>query len=125
MAAERRWRTRPSILAGQLLASAFTAFFLTFLVGEAASEGLDSITWEGFGLTLVMAFATVSVLVTWVEPSLGARLLFVAGVVLAAFVAVTAESNRAMAVVVLGAPYLISALAMCFGARRLARAAGP
>jgi len=118
-------RTRPSIVVGQLIASGFTAFFLSFLIGEGVSEGFHGVTWEGIGLTAVMVFGTASVLVAWVDPALGSRLLFAAGIVLAAFVAVSAGSNRITAASVLSAPYLLSALAIWFGARRLARQDGP
>jgi hypothetical protein len=118
-------RSRPSILAGQLLASGFTAFFLTFLIGEGVAEGFENVNWEGIGLSLVLAFAALSVLVAWVDPSLGSRLLLVTGVVLAPFIAVAAGSNQAVAATVLSAPYFLSALAIWFGVRRLARRGGP
>jgi hypothetical protein len=123
--AEPQRRTRPSIVVGQLLASGFTAFFLTFLIGEGVSEGLHDITWEGIGLVAVMIFASVSVLVAWVDPSLGSRLLLASGVALAALIAVSAETKQLGAASLLSAPYLFSALAIWFGARRLARSGGP
>jgi hypothetical protein len=122
---EPRRRTRPSIIIGQLLASGYTAFFLTILIGEGISEGGHGLTWEGAGLIAVMLFGTASVLVAWVDPSLGSRLLLAAGIVLAAFVAVTAGSNRVAAVVLLSAPYLLSAFAIRYGLGRLARRDGP
>lgn len=125
MEGEPQRRTRPSIVVGQLLASGFTAFFLTFLIGEGVSDGVDHVTWEGIGLVAVMVFASVSVLVAWVDPSLGSRLLLASGVALAAFVAISAETNQLGAASLLSAPYLFSALAIWFGARRLARPGGP
>jgi hypothetical protein len=120
---EPQRRTRPSILAGQLLASGFTAFFITFFIADAISEGVDS--WEEITLTVLLVFACLSVLVAWLQLALGSRLLLACAIAMAGFGAVASGSNQVLAAVLLSAPYLLSALAIWYGARRLARPAGP
>jgi hypothetical protein len=117
--------TRPSIIAGQILASGYTAFFLAIVIGEEIAGEGNGATWEGIGLVVLMVFASASALAAWVVPSLGSRLLIASGIAMAGFVAVSAGGNRIAAAALLSAPYLISALAIWFGARRLSRGDGP
>ena len=118
----QHWRIeRPSILAGRLPAAAFTAFFLLFVIGEAATEGLG-LTAEAIGVALVAALAALAVVLAWRDAALGAHALAAAGLAFAILVAVTAEANQVRAMAIMSAPYFISSILIWFGVRRAARA---
>ena len=109
------------ILLGRLLASLFTAFFLLFAIGEAATEGLG-FSAEGIGVATVFGLAALSVILAWRDAALGAAAFAAAGLAFAILVAVTAEANQVRAMAIMSSPYFISSILVWFGVRRLAGA---
>jgi hypothetical protein len=109
------------ILLGRLLASLFTAFFLLFAIGEAATEGLG-LSAEGIGVALVAALAALAVGLAWRDTALGAAAFAAAGLAFAILVAVTAEANQVRAIAIMSSPYFISSILVWFGVRRAAGA---
>ena len=111
---------RLPILAGRLLATAFTAFILLFAVGEAATEGLG-LSAEGIGVASVSGLAALSVILAWRDAALGALSLAAVGLAITILVAVTTEVNQARAMAIMSVPYFFSSILVWFGVRRLAR----
>ena len=105
------------ILLGRLLASLFTAFFLLFAIGEAATEGVG-LSAEGIGVALVAALAAVAVAIAWRDAALGTASLAAAGLAFAILVAVTAEANQVRAMAIMSAPYFVSSALIWLGMRR-------
>ena len=112
---------RLPILAGRLLATAFTAFILLFAIGEAATEGLG-LSAEGIGVATVFGLAALSVILAWRDPALGALALAAVGLAITILVAVTAEANHVHAMAIMSAPYFFSSILIWFGLWRLAKA---
>jgi hypothetical protein len=110
---------RPLILAGRLLASGFTAIFLLFAVGEAATEGLG-LSAEGIGVATVFGLAALSVILAWRDAALGVLALAAAGLAIAILVAVTAEANHVRAMAIMSSPYFLSSVLVWSGLRRRA-----
>jgi len=118
----QHWRMgRPSIFAGRLLATAFTAFILLFAIGEAATEGLG-LSAEGIGVATVFGPAALSVILAWRDAALGVLALAAVGLAITILVAITAEANQVRAMAIMSSPYFISSILVWFGARRLAKA---
>ncbi|MDP2675071.1 MAG: hypothetical protein Q8Q00_09230 [Dehalococcoidia bacterium] len=116
-----RRRGRLPILAGRLLATAFTAFILLFAIGEAATEGLG-LSAEGIGVATVFGLAALSVILAWRDAALGVLALAAVGLAITILVAVTAEANQVRAMAIMSSPYFISSILVWFGVRRLAKA---
>ena len=112
---------RPFILAGRLVASAFTAFILLFAVGEAATEGLG-LSAEGIGVATVFGLAALSVILAWRDAALGALALAAVGLAITILVAVTAEANQVRAMALMSSPYFLSSVLIWLGLRRRAAA---
>jgi len=104
------------ILAGRALATAFTAFFLLFAIGEAATEG-PGLSAEGIGVALVAALAALAVVIAWRDAALGAAAFAAVGLAFAILVAVTAEANQVRAMAIMSSPYFISSILVWFGVR--------
>jgi hypothetical protein len=117
--AKRRWRRgRPSILAGRLVPTGFTLFLIAF----AAPVGLNDGNTE-FGLLLaLLAVAALAVTIAWWNAVQGAMALAVTGLGLAIFGAAVVTEDHLLVALLLGGPYLLSAMLLWFGAFRLARA---
>ena len=109
-----------SVLAGRLLATGFTAFFLLFAIGEAATEGLG-LSAEGIGVATVFGLAALSVILAWRDAALGALALAAVGLAIAVLVAVTADTNQVRAMAIMSAPYFFSSILIWFGLWRLAK----
>jgi len=112
---------RLPILAGRLLATAFTAFILLFAIGEAATEGLG-LSAEGIGVATVFGLAALSVILAWRDAALGVLALAAVGLAITILVAVTAEANQVRAMAIMSSPYFISSILVWFGVRRAAGA---
>ena len=112
---------RLPILAGRLLATAFTAFILLFAIGEAATEGLG-LSAEGIGVATVFGLAALSVILAWRDAALGALALAAVGFAITILVAATSEANQVRAMAIMSSPYFISSILVWFGVRRLAKA---
>ena len=112
---------RLPILAGRLLATAFTAFILLFAIGEAAAEGLG-LSAEGIGVATVFGLAALFVILAWRDAALGALALAAVGFAITILVAATSEANQVRAMAIMSSPYFISSILVWFGVRRLANA---
>ena len=117
---DRRIERLP-VLAGRLLATAFTAFILLVAIGEAATEGLG-LSAEGIGVATVFGLAALAVVLAWWRTAFGPPALAAEGLAIAILVAVTAEANQARAMATMSAPFFLSSALIRFGLWRLAKA---
>lgn len=97
------------------MATAVTALFIAIGLGSSLHE--DSA--EVIALFVLFGVAVVSVLVAWWNAGRGALALALAGIALAVFFMAVGGDDRAVLALLFGGPYLLSALLLAFGARRL------
>jgi hypothetical protein len=118
VAARRMPRGRPSVMAARMLATAVTGLFI--VIGLIAF--LDEPAAKVIALLVLLGVAVACVLAAWWHTGLGAPALALAGIALAVFFAVVGDDERVLLALIFGAPYLLSAFLLWFGASRLARA---
>ena len=95
-----------------MLATAFALVYGVFIIGE----GVDGLDAERAALLALLAFTALSVVGGWLSDRVGGAMLVVAGVALAAFVAIAADRNEIIAAVVMGGPFLLAGEALLLAA---------
>ncbi len=105
-------------MAARTLATAVTGLFIVMGV----ITGLNEPAAEVIVLFVLFGGAVACVLLAWLHAGLGARALALAGIALVVFFTVAGGDDRALLALIFGAPYLLAALLLWFGASRLARA---
>ena len=100
--------------AGRIIGLGITAFFLTFLIGEAVSEiqgkSTDPLTIEGITLGLLGVIGLAGCILCWWRERLASILLIIAAVGLGIHIGIIAQRNHLMVWSMLGLPYLASGL---------------
>ena len=112
MAQREPWRPRILRRTGRVLATAFALVYGVFIIGE----GFDGLDAERAALLVLLVFAALSVVGGWLSDRVGGAMLVVAGVALAAFVAIAADRNEIIAAVVMGGPFLLAGEALLLAA---------
>ncbi len=102
--------------AGRILATVLSAFWLFVIVMGAIEEGTHLTLESGLMLSLILINATATAIVWW-RARLGAILLLVGGLALAAFALWSAGSHHAFAMATSGGPYLVAGAAVLVGER--------
>jgi len=105
------------IWAGRIIGLAAALMWTFTLTATAIDEGIDGIRGEGAVLAGLMLIAITGVVIAFFNEQIGGSVALVAGIALTVFALVTAGRNHWLAVLVSGAPFLISGVLFLIGAR--------
>jgi len=112
MTRRQPWKPRVLRRFGRISATAF-ALAYTALVAREVSDGFNA---RGAALLALLVYAVLSAFVGWLNDRVGGAMLVVAGVALASFIAVVADSNQVSGAAVIGGPFLLAGLALLLAA---------
>jgi hypothetical protein len=104
------------------LATLAGLWWLVTLVGHLVSGpdpyAVEDAALEGTALTILVGACLIGVGLAWWRARLGGGVLAVAGAALCVFAWITAGQNKAVAVLVSGAPFLVSGVMLLASRRR-------
>ena len=109
------------VLLGRIIATLAIIFLFLFALGEGISELLMKgmkIKVEGLVLFLLLLLAAGSTIIAWVRGKIGAHLFLISGLCLAVFSFIIAARNRWLMALIMGGPFLLSAILIYFAIRK-------
>jgi membrane protease YdiL (CAAX protease family) len=106
-------------ITAKVIGSIAAAYWFVAVFGNLISGDETGISLEGIILTVLVCIAIAGVLVAWMREKTGGVIVSIAALALCIFAYVTAGRNKGFAVLVSGAPFLLSGILFLLNSYRI------